>query len=226
MIRFVFRWLFRLLLLGLALLVALFLLKDALLREFAVWRVRRATGLETRLGRAELGLFTGTVTLEDLRLYNPAEFGGGPLLVLHELHAEADPEAAAAGRAGLRLLRVRLGEVNLVRNAAGQTNVAELLGGVAQVAQRPATNRWEVAGRDLAGIRTLNLSLGTVRYTDLAQPANSWAFNLGVTNEVVANVRTEADLAPLAARLLVRWAWQALNAPRTNAPPAAVPGPR
>jgi len=90
---------------------------------------------------------------------------------------------------------------------------------VAQVAQRPGTNRWAVAGRDVAGIRTLNLTLGTVRYTDLAQPANNWAFPLGVTNEVVTDVRTEADLAPLAARLLVRWAWQALNPPKTDAPP-------
>lgn len=219
MIRFVFRWLFRLLLLALVLLIGALLLKDVIAREVILWRLGRVTGLETRLDRVELGLLSRTVTLENLRFYNRAEFGGGPLLVLRELHAEADPAAAAGGTVGLALLRVRLDEVNLVRNAAGQTNVLALMGGVAKVAQMPATNRLEVSGVRFAGIRTLNLTLGNVRFTDLARPDQNWAFNLGVTNEVVSNVRTEADLAPVAARILVRLAVQALQGAHTNAPP-------
>lgn len=219
MIRFAFRWLFRLLILLIVLVVAGLLLKDTIAREVILWRLRHVSGLETRLDRAQLGLLSGTLTLENLRFYNRPEFGGGPLLVLRELHAEADPAASAGGRVGLALLRVRLDEVNLVRNAAGHTNVVELLGGVAKVAQMPATNRLEVSGVDFAGIRTLNLTLGNVRFTDLGRPDQGWAFNLGVTNEVLSNVRTEADLAPVAARILVRVAVQALQGVRTNAPP-------
>ncbi|MFN0068047.1 MAG: hypothetical protein ACKVYV_10470 [Limisphaerales bacterium] len=218
MIRFAFRWLFRLLILLIVLLVAGLLLKDTIAREVILWRLRGESGLETRLDRAQLGLLSGTLTLENLRFYNRPEFGGGPLLVLRELHAEADPAASAGGRVGLALLRVRLDEVNLVRNAAGETNVVALWGGVAKVAQMPATNRLEVPGVDFAGIRTLNLTLGNVRFTDLARPDLGWSFNLGVTNEVVTNVRTEADLAPVAARILVRMAVQALQAGRTNGP--------
>lgn len=219
MIRLLFRWLFRLLVLLVVLAVAALLLKDTLAREFIAWRVRQATGLETRLDRAQLGLLSRTLTLENLRLYNRPEFGGGPLLVLRELHAEADPAAAAQGRAGLALLRVRLDELNIVRNAAGETNLLALLAGVSKVAQRPATNRLEVSGVDFAGIRTLNLTLGDVRFTDLAPAGRSWTFNLGVTNEVVSHVRTEADLAPLAARIMVRLALQGMQDLRGNAPP-------
>lgn len=219
MIRFVFRWLFRLLLLAFVLLIGALLLKDVIAREVILWRLRRLTGLETRLDRAEIALLSGTVTIENLRFYNSAEFGGGPLLVLRELHAEAEPAASAGGTVGLALLRVRLDEVNLVRNAAGQTNVLALMGGVAKVAQMPATNRLEVSGVRFAGIRTLNLTLGNLRFTDLARPDQNWAFSLGVTNEVVSNVRSEADLAPVAARILVRLAVQALQGAHTNAAP-------
>ncbi len=104
-VKFLARWLFRLLVLALALAVALLLLRDHLLEEYLEAHGQRLTGLEVRIGRVESGLLRPELHLEDVRVYDPPEFGGGPFLTAREVHLEYDPAALARGSLRLRLLR-------------------------------------------------------------------------------------------------------------------------
>ncbi|HOC01832.1 MAG TPA: hypothetical protein PKM43_24165, partial [Verrucomicrobiota bacterium] len=117
--RFVFRWLFRLLVVGLVLSIGVVLLKDLLLKELLVNHIERETGLETRIGRIEVGILSPRFTVENLRLYNPPEFGGSVFLHVAECHVEYDRLALLQRRVHLRLFRLNLAEASVVEDVAG-----------------------------------------------------------------------------------------------------------
>jgi hypothetical protein len=203
-IRFLFRWLFRLMILAIVGGTALLLTKDLLLREWVVYRLRGITGLETRLGQLQTGLLNGTVTLTDLRIYNSAEFGGGPFLSVPDLHLELDGNALRHGQVRLKLGRLHLSEFNLVRNFHGETNIFALARRVQENASDLENAAVSLPGLEFAGIDVLNLTLGTVRLTDMARPGASREFRIDVTNETLREVASMEDLTPLLFKVIFR----------------------
>jgi hypothetical protein len=203
--RFLFRWAFRLFLVLVVLVVALLLLKDVLLKAFLESRIQLETGLETRISHFELGLLNPTVTLRDCTLYNSAEFGGSPMLRIPELHLEYDRSAAALSQVHLKLLRLNLAELNIIENQQGQTNVFGVLGGLGSVIfNDPRTSKTNSFPPGFKGIDTLNLTLGNINFINLKDPRRNRQLALGVTNEIIQNVRSPQDLNPLLLKLLFR----------------------
>ena len=199
MIKFVFRWAFRLLVLAIVLAVAAVLLKDTVARGIAEQRIRRETGFDAKIGKLQFSLFDPVVRLENFVLYNPAEFGGSPIFDIPDLTIEYSP-ASAPPR--LKLLRINVRELHIVENAAGRTNLVDLLNKVAPEALSPrgGTGR----GRTFTGIDMLNLSVGKVRYTNLRAPKRNQEIQLGMQNEVVQNIRSEQDLTAILFKILLR----------------------
>ena len=197
--KFIVRWLFRLLLLTLVLALGALLLKDALLKELAEARIRRRTGLEAQIGRLEVNLLSPTITVEGLKLFNPPEFGGSPLLDIPDGHLEYDRAALRSGRVRLRLLRLRVAELTVVRNAQGLSNL--------QAVQQMVAARAAAEGSSLVfdGIETLNLTFEQVRTYQLGTSTPPKTFHLGLRNEILRNLQTPQDveraLLALAARL-------------------------
>jgi uncharacterized protein involved in outer membrane biogenesis len=166
-------------------------------------RIAAATGLETHIGSLEVGVGSPVIDIENFRLYNSAAFGGLPFVDMPELHMEYDPVALSAGRLRIKLLRLNLAEVDLVRNAAGQTNLTSLQTKL----QPPKSSRG--GGINFGQIKfeqidTLNLTLGKFRYTDMAHPANSGEVNLDVQNEIFQNIKSEGDLYGVAMLLMLK----------------------
>jgi uncharacterized protein involved in outer membrane biogenesis len=196
--KFLLKWILRLALLAVVLAVVLVLSKDWLFKKYAERRIAAATGLETRIGKLEESFFKPVVHLENVRLYNPASFGGAPLVDIRELHLEINRGALAQGKLRLTLVRLDVTELNLVRDRAGRTNVALLgqtLGG------NSATSKSDFKFEQ---IDVLNLSIGKLRYTDLANPANNRTVDFGVQREVFTNIRSQNDLYGMAMLLLIR----------------------
>jgi hypothetical protein len=201
-IRFVFRWAFRLLVLAIVLAVAAVLLKDIAARSLAEQRLRRETGWDARIGKAEFSLLEPRLRLENLVLYNPAEFGGSPILDASEIFLEYHRDELARGRTRLKLLRLSVREMHIVESAAGRTNLVDLL-------QRVAPETLDRSGKTGAserfgGVDMLNLSVGRVRYTNLRIPGRNEESNVGLRNVIVQNVRTEQDLAAILFKVLLR----------------------
>jgi uncharacterized protein involved in outer membrane biogenesis len=200
--KFLFKWALRLFLLAVVLVVLLALSKDWIIKTVAERRIAAATGMETHIGSLEVGVASPVIDIENFRLYNSAEFGGLPFVDMPELHMEYDPVALSAGRLHIKLLRLNLAEVDLVRNAAGQTNLTFL-----QAKLPPKSGPG--AGMNLGqfkfdGIDTLNLTLGKFRYTDMAHPANNTEVSLNVRDELFQNIKSEGDLYGVAMLLMLK----------------------
>jgi len=203
------KWFFGALLLLAVLIVVLFLSLDTILRVTAENRIRAQTGMDAEIGKFHLGLLEPVVTIKDLKIHNPPSFGGTPFLNIPEVHVEYDRDALMKNQLHLTLVRFNLGELDIVKNEAGQTNLFEL--GVGLPAKpTPDSNQAGLkifkqrTGMDFRGIDALNVSVGTVRFIDLKDPRNNREQKIGLDNLVMKNVKTPADLAGVAVIVALR----------------------
>lgn len=190
-------------------LVLVFLLSlDTILRTVAENRIRAQTGMDVEIGKFHLGLLEPVVTIKDLKIHNPPSFGGTPFLNIPEIHVEYDRDALLKNKIHVTLMRFNLGELDIVRNEAGETNLFAL--GVALPKKGQAGVSKELkefkqrTGLDFQGIDALNVSVGTARFIDLKDPSNNREQKIGIDNFVMKNVKTPADLAGLAVLVALR----------------------
>jgi hypothetical protein len=202
--KFLFRWAFRLFIVLVVLVVAAVLLKDTLLKSWTEHRVRAQTGMDMTIGRFEVGLFSPTLTMEDVRVYNPAEFGGSPFLIVPDLHLECDSRALVRRKLRFKLARLSVTEMNVVESRTGQTNLLQALDTLQRAASTSVPDVGNLFGLEFGGIETLNLSLGKVRFTSLKQASKATEVQLALKDEVLTNVRSAADLTNLVMKVLFR----------------------
>jgi len=191
--KFLFRWLFRLLLLAIVLLVAFILLVDTMAKALTERAIKKQTGLDVSIGRMEVGLLNPKVHLENVVLYDYPEFGGAPMLNLPELHIEYKLGELMAGRMHLTLLRLNLAEIHFVEGKDGRMNFNVLDAQIRARTAKPDETR-EATG--FKGIDTLNLSLGRLRFTSLKNPGSQGYYNLGVEHWIISGIKKEEELLP------------------------------
>lgn len=220
-IRALLRWSFRLAIVLVLLVVALLLLKDELLRRLAQRQIRAQTGLPVEIGHLHVGFTEPVFTMRGFKLFNRPEFGGGILVHVPELHVEYYPDSLRSGRLRFRQLRLDLAELNLVRSAQGQTNVTDFLEQVADEGRKALQRRGAPPELGFAGVDTLQLSLGTIRYVDLGNPARNRTAHFALRDLEIENIRDEDDLYGVAAIVLLRSRVIGLAAPSSPGKSAA-----
>ncbi len=208
MIKFVFKWVFRLVLLVSVLAVIFFLSLDTMLRVVMENRIRAQTGMDAEIGTVHFGLTEPVVSIQNLKLYNSPDFGGTPFLNIPEIHVEYDRLALAEHKIHLTLMRFNLGELDIVKNEAGQTNIFSL-GVTAPVTDKKSGGAVlaefkKRTGFQFKSIDVLNVSVGTAKYIDLKSPQNNREQKIGIENQVIKNVQSPADLAGLAVLVALR----------------------
>ena len=205
--KWLFKWLFRLFLLAVVLVVILLLSLNSILRALMEHRIRAQTGMDAEIGKVSVGFVEPTVEIQNLRLYNPPDFGGTPFLNIPEIHVEYDRAALARHEIHLTLMRFNLSEFDIVKNEAGQTNIfamgirlpnqtAKSGSGTAMLKQQ--------TGYDFKGIDVLNVSIGRVRFIDLKDQRNNRERTIGIDNLPVKNVKSATDLAGLCVLVALR----------------------
>jgi len=205
----ILKWFFGAVLLVIVLAVVLLLSLDTILRTVAVNRIRAQTGMDVEMGKFHLGLLEPVVTITDLKIHNPPTFGGTPFLNIPEIHVEYDRDALAKNKIHLTLMRFNLGELVIVRNEAGQTNLFALGVTLPKKGAKGAGNAGlkefkQRTGLDFQGIDALNVSVGTARFIDLKESTNNREQKIDIDNFVVKDVKTPADLAGLAVLVALR----------------------
>jgi uncharacterized protein involved in outer membrane biogenesis len=182
MIKFVFKWLFRLAALAILLAVILLLSYNAILRVYFERQIRARTGMDAEIGRFSLSLTEPTMTIQNFRLYNPPAFAGTPFLDIREIHVEYDPAALARHELHVTLMRFNLGEIDIVKNQAGQTNIFSL--GLAVPSKKSGgkagASFTKQTGLEFTGIDVLNVSIGTAKYIDLNNQRNNRTQVIGI----------------------------------------------
>jgi len=222
--KWIFKWLFRLFLLAVVLAVMLLLSFNSILRVYVEHHIRAQTGMDAEIGRFSLSLTEPTVTIRNLKLYNPPDFGGTPFLDIPEIHIEYDRAALAQRELHLTLLRFNLGELDIVKNEAGRTNIFSL--GAAWPAKKSGGGKSaeefkKQTGFEFKSIDVLNVSVGTMKFIDLKDPAGNRTQKIGLDNCVLKNVQSEADLAGLAVLVALRggnFFGSLVELPRIDAP--------
>lgn len=207
MIRWIFRWLFRLLILLIVLAVAAILLFDTIAREITIYRLEKRTGLEVKIGRMNVGLFQPRLTIENLVIYNSAEFGGSPLLDLPELHVECDRSPLFHSDFRFKLVRLNLARLNLVEDTKGRRNLDALAkqlkktGGVP--AWQPALKHSAASTNHFRRIDTLNLSLGRATYVKMANPRHPSELIFDVRNQVYTAITNNSQIQNILLAILL-----------------------
>jgi uncharacterized protein involved in outer membrane biogenesis len=204
--KWLLKWIFRLCLLAGVLLVILLLSFNSILRLYVEHAIHAQTGMDAEIGKLSVGLTTPKLTLQNFKLYNPPDFGGTPFLDIPEIHVEYDPLALAKHQFHVTLLRFNLGELDIVKNEAGQTNLFSIAGSVS-VKNSGARSKAEFTrktGLEFTGIDVLNVSVGTLKYIDLKDQRQNRTQKIGLENCVIKNVKTPTDLAGLAVLIALR----------------------
>lgn len=207
MLKWLFKWTLRLLLLAVVLVVIFFLSLDTLLRVITEHRIRQQTGMQAEIGKFHLGLMEPVIEIRNLQLYNPPQFGGTPFLNIPEIHVEYDREAMKKRELHITLVRFNLGELDVVKSRDGQTNLlslgVQLPGKNAATANAAAGEREQLAKLEqqydikFKPIDCLNVSVGTFKYLDLQDPKNNREQKIGIENCVITNVASVTDLLGL-----------------------------
>ena len=200
MIKFVFKWMIRLFLLAVVLAVILLLSLNSILRVAAEHRIRAQTGMDAEIGRFSLSLLEPTVEIQDLKIYNSTNFGGTPFLNIPEIHVEYDRAALARREIHVTLMRFNLGELDIVKNENGQTNIFAV--GVPLLAKKSGGGTGgfkKRTGYDFKSIDVLNVSVGTVKFIDLKNQQNNREQTIGIEGLPIRNVKSQNDLAALGA---------------------------
>ena len=147
--------------------IVLLLSYNSILRVAMERQIRAQTGMDAEIGSLKIALTSPTVEIQNLKIHNSPDFGGTPFLDIPEIHVEYDRAALARREIHLKLLRFNLGELDIVKNQAGQTNI--FLPGVKMPAPKsgggnPLADFKKQSGFDFTGIDMLNVSIGKVKY--------------------------------------------------------------
>jgi uncharacterized protein involved in outer membrane biogenesis len=198
--------LLRLAALAVVLVVVALLSYNAILRVYLERQIRARTGMDAEIGRFSLSLTEPTMTIQNFRLYNPPAFAGTPFLDIREIHVEYDPVALARHELHITLMRFNLGEIDIVKNQAGQTNIFSLGLVVphAKTGGKAGALFTKQTGLEFKSIDVLNVSIGTAKYIDLNNQRNNRTQVIGIQNCVLKNVKSPADLGGLAAFIALR----------------------
>lgn len=206
MIKWFFKWLIRLAVLAIVLVVVLLLARNAIMRLYVEHEIYARTGMEAEISRFSSGLVEPQVTIRNLQLFNPPAFAGTPFLKIRELHVEYDPIALAQHQLHIKLMRFNLGEIDIVKNQAGQTNIFSM--GLGVPSKKSGVKAEEMfvrqTGFKFTGIDVLNVSVGTARYIDLGNQKNNRTQVIGIEDCVLKNVKSGADLGGLATFIALR----------------------
>jgi len=215
-IGFFSKWIYRLIVIALLLLIGAFLLRDPLLQSLAEKRIRASTGLDARMDNLDVALLDQRATLRDLRIYNPAEFGGGVMLDISELHFELDAQALREQELHFNLIRLEVTELNLVINKDGRTNLDAIREYRRQrrAEQPPNSPLDDVIDPSLkfTGIDNLNLSVGQFTKTQLPASGPPETVAINSRNAVYSNIRNKEELLQLLKPDLIRTAAEYLHA--------------
>ena len=209
--KWIFKWLLRLFLAAVALavvaVIVLLLSYNSILRNAMEHSIRAQTGMDAEIGRVHLALFSPTMEIQNVKIYNSRHFGGTPFLDIPEIHVEYDRAALANKEIHLTLLRFNLHELDIVKNQAGQTNIflSDLKLPSAKSGGGNATANFKnQTGFDFTGIDLLNVSIGKVKFIDLQNQNNDREQVIGIENCIMKNVKSPVDLAGLAALVALR----------------------
>jgi uncharacterized protein involved in outer membrane biogenesis len=158
----IFKWIKRLVLLAVVLLVVAVLARNFIVRQAIQIGARQATGFPLTISAVDIGLFNGKLEVKDLKLSNPKDFEESRFVDLPRLYVDYKLGSMLALKPHLLEMEINLAELVVVKNAAGEYNVMKLknmAGGSDATSQKKQPYQ----------VDTLHLKVGTVIVKDYSR---------------------------------------------------------
>jgi len=221
-----FKWLFRLVLVLVLLIVLLILFLDPIAKALVERQIRVQTGLPVKIGKMSVGLRRPTLSIENFKLGNSPDFGGSTFIDVPLLRVQYDLPALRSRRIHLNTVFLNLGELHIVQNKNGKTNLQAVQ---ERAKEKSSSSDSGGATAEFEGVDTLTLTVGRLKFTSAKDEARNEEAYVGYKNESVKNVRSFKDLEPLITRIRLEKKVQFLsddllkqgpNAVQNAAPPA------
>jgi len=217
-----FKWLFRLVLVLILLIVLLIVFLDPIAKSVVERRIRQQTGLPVKIGKLSIGLRRPTLSIENFKLGNSPDFGGSTFIDIPLLRVQYDLLALRSRRIHLNAVVFNLGELHVVENREGKTNLQAV-----QERGKESISPGSVgATAEFEGIDALTLTVGRLKFTSAKNESLNEEAYVGY-KETVKNVRSFKDLEPFIIRIRLEKKLQfisdELRKHGTNAMPNAVP---
>ena len=175
-----------------------YLAGDALARRLLQSRVEEMTGFRAEIGSAELALLRGELILRDVRIHNPEGYDEPLFVQMPELFIAYSLPSAFTGTHHVRTLRLVIDRIAVVRNRAGESNVARLQARL--IEPEPATGT-APGSRDADHVTryrldVLQLHVGEIVVRDDARAAAQTTLHLELDREY-RDVSDRTDVARL-----------------------------
>ena len=158
------------------LLVALYLGRNFIARKAVEIGTEKVTGFPLEIGSVDLGILSGTLEVNNLKLMNPPAFHGGTFVDLPHFKVDYRTLSMLSGTPHLNEVDVNVEQVVLVKNEQGETNANALQAKVTP-AEQPAKGGTETkaASRTKYQVDLVKVHVGTVikRVYGKGQPADT-----------------------------------------------------
>jgi hypothetical protein len=109
-----------------AILIALFIGKNMIIKTSVTTGVKAMTGLKLSIRSMDVGVFKSLIGINELHLYNPSGFEDKLMMDLPEIYVDYNLGAIIGGKAHLEEVRLDLKEFIVVKNEAGELNLDSL----------------------------------------------------------------------------------------------------
>ena len=107
-------------------LALLFFGRDILVKAAAGNVCRAATGLRLSIGSFHSNLFSSSLDIRNLKIFNQPSFSEKIMLEMPEVYVQCDPASLFSGKPRLKELRLHLAFLRIERNKEGKLNLAQL----------------------------------------------------------------------------------------------------
>ncbi|MGA1238487.1 MAG: hypothetical protein ACO34E_16685 [Limisphaerales bacterium] len=176
MIRKLFKWAFRLLVLGVVAVVLLAVGHNTALRLLLENRIKEATGFEANVGRVRMDWMRPVVRVSHIRVFHPDALGGRPLVDISDALIRYDFTDLFSGIFRVRELDAVIEEMRFVRAEAGVSTQTLLAGH--RAGARPMGETL-VDPLEYAGVDRFTFSAERFYYVDRTGAGRSQVIRLG-----------------------------------------------
>ncbi len=191
------KWLVRILFLLITLAIAFVLLIDTIAKELSESFLSKSLNTEVSIGNIDVSLTSPSIRIENLVIYNPARFGGSKFIEIPDAYVEYNFHQALKQNLFIDLLRVNCSFINYVYDNSNQFNTETIFQNIGKTNSLFSSDIYIF-------IKTLNVSIGTVRWTYLTTPVIMQELNVDIKNYIVNNISSKEFNAKYFNNLLIQ----------------------
>jgi len=199
--------LFRILLGLLVLVIVGVLCRNFIARKAVEIGVTEVTGFPLKIGAVQVGLFSGQLSVHDLKLLNPSEFEDSRFVDLPLFNLQYELGSLLRLAPHVREIDVRINEVVIVKNAQGKTNANTIQDKVAP----PSANSPEPTSKSAASekklayqVDLLRVHIGTVVIKDYSKGQQPTERKLTLNRDVTfENISESTSVSALVTKVVL-----------------------